>query len=203
MATTSKHSTIFGTEDWKSIYKTYNQADFQSYNFETLRKSFIDYLKQHHPESFNDFVESSEFIALIDLMAFMGQGISFRQDLNTRENFLDTAERRDSVVKLANLVGYQPKRNQASSGYIKVTSISTTENIYDYNNSSLSNVTVRWNDRTNIDWQEQFNTIINAILVDSQKAGVPGRTADILNVSTSEYSIKIPDGVLGKNNLIQ
>ena len=196
MATTSKHSTIFGTEDWKSIYKTYNQADFQSYNFETLRKSFIDYLKQHHPESFNDFVESSEFIALIDLMAFMGQGISFRQDLNTRENFLDTAERRDSVVKLANLVGYQPKRNQASSGYIKVTSISTTENIYDYNNSSLSNVTVRWNDRTNIDWQEQFNTIINAILVDSQKAGVPGRTADILNVSTSEYSIKIPDGVL-------
>ena len=73
MATTSKHSTIFGTEDWKSIYKTYNQADFQSYNFETLRKSFIDYLKQHHPESFNDFVESSEFIALIDLMAFMEQ----------------------------------------------------------------------------------------------------------------------------------
>jgi len=196
MATTSKQSTIFGIEDWKSIYKTYNQADFQSYNFETLRKSFIDYLKQHHPENFNDFVESSEFIALIDLMAFMGQGISFRQDLNTRENFLDTAERRDSVVKLANLVGYNPKRNQASTGYLKVTSINTTENIYDYNNNSLSNVNVRWNDRTNVDWQEQFNTIINAILVDSQKIGVPSRTAEILNVNTSEYSINIPDGVL-------
>jgi hypothetical protein len=41
MATTSRQTTIFGIEDWKRIYQTYREADFQSYNFETLRKSFI------------------------------------------------------------------------------------------------------------------------------------------------------------------
>lgn len=104
MATSSRQSSIFGTNDWKAIYKTFSQANFQSYDYETLRKSFIDYLRLYYPETFNDYVESSEFIALLDLMAFMGQSLAFRDDLNTRENFIDTAERRDSVIKLANLV---------------------------------------------------------------------------------------------------
>ena len=110
MATSSRQSALFGVNDWKAIYQTFNQADFRSYDYETLRKSFIDYLRQYYPETFNDYIESSEFIALLDVMAFMGQGLAFRNDLNTRENFIDTAERRDSVIKLANLVSYTPKR---------------------------------------------------------------------------------------------
>jgi hypothetical protein len=115
------------------IYQTYREADFQSYDFETLRKSFVDYLRLYYPETFNDYIESSEFIALLDVMAFMGQSLAFRTDLNTRENYLDTAERRDSVVRLANLVSYTAKRNTEASGYLKVFSVSTTENIIDFN----------------------------------------------------------------------
>jgi len=196
MATTSRQTTIFGIEDWKRIYQTYREADFQSYNFETLRKSFIDYLRQYYPESFNDFVESSEFVAMLDLMAFMGQSLSFRVDLNSRENFLDTAERRDSVVNLAKLVGYTPKRNQAARGYLKVTAVSTTETVLDYNRNSLANVTVKWNDRTNPDWQEQFKTIVNAILIDSQTVGNPANTQNILGVNTSEYTINLAPNLL-------
>ena len=191
MATSSRQTSIFGIEDWRSLYKTYNQADFQSYNFETLRKGFVDYLRQHYPEDFNDYIESSEFIALLDTMAFMGQAISYRQDLNTRENFLDTAERRDSVVRLADLVSYTPKRNECASGYLKVTSVSTTENITDFNGTNLANVTIRWNDSTNIDWQDQFNTIFNAMLVDSQKFGKPGKSTDVLGVATDEYTVQL------------
>ena len=65
MAKTSKQTAIFGTEDWKRIYKTYNEADLQSYNFETIRKTFVDYLRQHHPETFNDFTESSEYPGIL------------------------------------------------------------------------------------------------------------------------------------------
>ena len=93
MATSSRQSALFGVNDWKAIYQTFNQADFRSFDYETLRKSFIDYLRQYYPETFNDYVESSEFIALLDVMAFMGQGLAFRNDLNTRENFIDTAVR--------------------------------------------------------------------------------------------------------------
>ncbi len=191
MARSSRQSALFGPNDWKTIYQTFNQADFRSYDYETLRKAFIDYLQLNYPETFNDYVESSEFVALLDVIAFMGQGLAFRNDLNARENFMDTAERRDSVVKLANLVSYTPKRNIAGQGYLKVTSIKTTQNINDLNGFNLSNVPVLWNDPANPNWLEQFNTIINATLVDTQRIGRPGNVSEIAGVNTSEYSIQI------------
>ena len=192
MATSSRQSALFGVNDWQALYQTFRQADFRSYDYETIRKSFIDYLRTYYPETYNDYIESSEFIALLDVMAFMGQGLAFRNDLNTRENFIDTAERRDSVVKLANLVSYNPKRNLAGQGYIKVTSIQTTQNIADLNGFNLSNVPILWNDPANPNWQEQFNTIVNATLIDTQRVGRPGNSATILGVKTDEYAMSIP-----------
>ena len=192
MATSSRQSAIFGVQNWQQIYQTFREADFKSYDYETLRKSFIDYLRTYYPETFNDYIESSEFIALLDVMAFMGQGLAFRNDLNTRENFIDTAERRDSVIKLANLVSYNPKRNIAGQGYLKITNIATTENITDINGINLSNQTILWNDPANSNWLEQFNTIINATLINSQRVGRPGNTQEILGVKTDEYSVNIP-----------
>lgn len=196
MAKTTRQTSIFGVEDWKRIYQTYREADFQSYDFETLRKSFIDYIRLYYPESFNDYIESSEFIAILDVMAFMGQAGSFRNDLNTRENFIDTAERRDSVTRLAELVSYTPKRNTAAEGYIKVQSISSTEDIVDFTGVNLSNVTVNWNDTTNPNWLEQFTVIVNAALSSSQRFGRPGNSQTILGVQTDEYTLNLAKGFL-------
>ena len=63
------------------------------------------------PEDSNDYIESSEYLALIDLIAFLGQNISFRIDLNARENFLELADRRDSVLRLARLISYNARIN--------------------------------------------------------------------------------------------
>ena len=196
MATTTRQTAIFGVEDWKQIYQTYREADFQSYDFETLRKSFIDYIRLYYPETFNDYIESSEFIALLDVIAFMGQALAFRTDLNTRENYLDTAERRDSVVRLANLVSYTAKRNTAAQGLLKVFSVQTTENVVDYQGINLSNILINWADTTNPDWQEQFTTIINAALVDTQRVGRPGNRNTLLGVRTDEYAINMVPGFL-------
>ncbi len=35
MATSSKQSALFGLNDWKTIYQTFSQADFRSYDYET------------------------------------------------------------------------------------------------------------------------------------------------------------------------
>jgi uncharacterized membrane protein YgcG len=196
MAKTARQTAIFGVEDWKRLYQTYREADFQSYDFETLRKSFVDYLRLYYPETFNDYIESSEFIALLDVMAFMGQALAFRNDLNARENFLDTAERRDSVVRLANLVSYTPKRNQAAQSYMKVFAVQTTESITDFNGVNLSNVLINWNDPTNPNWLEQFTYIVNASLVDSQKFGRPGNNAILQGIRTDEYTINLIPGYL-------
>lgn len=196
MAKTTRQTAIFGAENWRKLYQTFREADLQSYDYETLRKSMVDYLRLYYPETFNDYVESSEFVALLDLMAFMGQGLSFRNDLNTRENFLGTAERRDSVVKLAELVGYTPKRNTNSEGFLKVTSISTTESVTDYNGFNLGGLTVNWNDPTNVDWYEQFTSIMNASFVASQRVGRSGNSQNILGVTTDEYEFNVTAGYI-------
>lgn len=192
MATSSRQAALFGINDWKTIYQTFREVDFRSYDYETLRKSFIDYLRVYYPETYNDYIESSEFIALLDVMAFMGQGLAFRNDLNARENFIDTAERRDSVIKLANLVSYTPKRNIEAQGFLKVNSIQTSQNIIDLNGVNLSNLPILWNDPANSNWFEQFNTIINTALISSQRVGRPGNVSELLGVLTAEYTLQIP-----------
>lgn len=196
MAIISRQTNLLSAENWKKLYQTFREADFSTYDFETLRKSMIDYLKLYYPEDFNDFTESSEFIALIDLIAFMGQSLAFRTDLNARENFLDTAERRDSVLKLARLISYNPKRAISASGFLKVDSISTSENVYDSNSINLSGTPISWNDPSNENWLEQFTVIFNASLVNSQIVGKPGNSQILNGITNDEYSINLIPSVL-------
>lgn len=197
MAINTRQNGLLVAEDWKKVYQTFQEADFTSYDFETLRKSMIDYLRLYYPEDFNDFTDSSEFIALIDLIAFMGQSLAFRTDMNARENFIDTAERRDSILKLARLVSYNPKRCTPAAGYLKLDSVTTTETMYDSNGLNLSNLMVNWNDQSNDNWLEQFTTVINASLVNSQVVGKPGNTQVLNSVITEEYGLNLISNVLG------
>lgn len=191
MPTTTRQTNLLVSEDWRKIYQTFKEADFQSYDFETLRKSMIDYLRLNYPEDFNDFIESSEYVALIDLIAFLGQALAYRTDLNARESFLDTAERRDSILKLARLVNYSPKRSIPASGLLKIDSVSTTERIVDSNGIDISDVPIVWDDVTNDNWVEQFNLVLNATLIDSQVIGKPGNSQKISGVKTDEYAINL------------
>ena len=184
MSITSRQTNLLVNQDWTKLYQTFQQADFQSYDFETLRKTMIDYLRTYYPEDFNDFTESSEYIALIDLIAFLGQSLAFRIDLASRENFIELAERKESVLRLARMLSYNPKRNIAASGLLKIDSISTTETVYDSNGINLAGLVINWADAGNDNWQEQFTAIVNASLVDTQRIGKPGARNTILGVRT-------------------
>lgn len=186
---TTRTSSVYAAEDWKKIYTTFKDADFESYDFETLRKTMIDSLRANYPEDFNDYIESSEYIALVELIAFLGQSISFRVDLNSRNNFLELADRKDSVLKLARTLSYIPKRAKSSSGLLKITTVSTTEDVYDGFGTNLRNKTVRWADQTNTDYMEQFSAIINAALVNNQRFGRPAARKDLLGIRTEQYTV--------------
>jgi len=196
MAITTRQTSLLVQQDWTKLYQTFREADFQSYDYETLRKAMIDYLRTYYPEDFNDFTKNSEYVALIDLLAFLGQSLAFRTDLNPRENFIDKAERRDSILKLTRLVRYNPKRNIPANGYLKISSLSTTEVIVDSNGRNLSNLVVDWNDATNDNWLEQFTAIINAALVNTQVVGKPGASKVINGIQTDEYGLSVVNSVM-------
>lgn len=187
MSASDRQSRLLVTEDWKRIYQTFRNADFQSYDFDNLRRTMINYLRQNYPEDFNDYIESSEYLALIDMIAFLGQNLSFRIDLNARENFLETAERRESILRLARMLSYNPKRNQAANGLLKLETIKTNEVITDSAGRSLAGVVIKWNDQTNRNYLEQFIRILNAALPVNNQIGSPLKTENIDGVQTQKY----------------
>lgn len=185
----STNSKLLVAQDWKKIYQSFRNADFKSYDFESLRRTMVQYLQENYPEDFNDFIDSSEYIALVDLIAYLGQNLSFRIDLNARENFLETAQRRESILRLAQLISYVPKRNTPASGFLKVTSISTTDNVIDFSGTNLANTSIGWNDPTNSNWYSQFTTIMNSAMSGSLVFGKPYDRKTIDGILTEQYRI--------------
>jgi len=187
MSSTDRQNRLLAAEDWKRVYQSFRNAEFKSYDFDNLRRTMISYLRENYPEDFNDYIESSEYLALIDMISFLGQNIAFRIDLNARENYLELAERRENVLRLARLLSYNPKRNQAANGILKIESVSTTEELFDSNNINLENQTILWNDPSNPDWYEQFIRVMNSALPVNGTIGRPNRKETINGIPTEQY----------------
>jgi hypothetical protein len=190
MTATTRQNNLILNEDWKRIYQTFKNADFKSYDFENLRRVIIDYIRENYPEDFNDYIESSEYLALIDAIAFLGQSLSFRIDLASRENFLELAERKENILRLARMLGYNAKRNIPANGLLKFDTISTTEDIVDGNGKNLSQQVIIWNDPTNASWNEQFLLILNSAMADNTEFGRSQGSAFIQGVQTDQYRFR-------------
>lgn len=191
MTTTTRQNNLILAEDWTRIYQTFKNADFKSYDFENLRRVMIAYLRENYPEDFNDYIESSEYVALIDLIAFLGQSLAFRIDLASRENFIELAERKESVLRLARTLAYNPKRNIAAQGLLKFDTVSTTETLIDSNGRNLARQVIQWNDPTNPNWFEQFITVVNSAMVESVEFGRSQLSQVIEGIQTDQYRFNL------------
>ena len=190
MSSTDRQNRLLVAEDWRRLYQSFKNADFSSYDFENLRRVMINYLRENYPEDFNDYIESSEYLALIDMIAFLGQSFAFRVDLNARENFLELAERRESILRLARTLSYNAKRNKPATGLLKWESISTTEDVIDSNGRNISNQEIIWNDPSNANWLDQFIRVVNAALPMTAQFGSPDASANVFNIPTEQYRLQ-------------
>jgi hypothetical protein len=190
MTTTSRLNNLILNEDWTRIYQTFKNADFKSYDFENLRRVIISYFRENYPEDFNDYIESSEYLALIDAIAFLGQSLAFRIDLASRENFIELAERKESVLRLAKMLSYNAKRNISAKGLLKFDTVSTTESVLDSNGKNLAQQTIIWNDPTNQNWSEQFVAVLNAAMTDNTEFGRSQGSDTIEGIQTEQYRFK-------------
>lgn len=190
MSQSVRQNNLFAAEDWEAIYRSFQDVSFQSYDFETIRDSLVDYIRANYPENFNDYIESSEFIAVIELLAWTAASLAFRVDLNARENFLDTAERRESIVRLARMLNYQPKRNIPATGLVKLTAVETNEPVTDSLGRNIGRNRVFWNDPNNPDSFEQFIAVLNAAFTPTNPFGRPQKSGTIGNIPTDLYRLE-------------
>ena len=181
-----RQNDLFLGEEWSAIYKTFTNVNFKAYSFDTIKAAMIEYIRVNYPEDFNDWTENSEFIMLIDLLAYMGESLAYRVDMNARDNFLDTAERRESILRLAKMISYTPSRNKPAEGKLKIRSVKTTQLITDHEGRNLQNKVILWNDPQNPDWFEQFIIVMNASFNKNNPFGKPNKnvTVDGTNIQT-------------------
>jgi len=190
---------ISRAESWDKVYEAFQNINFAAFDYNTIKSSMIDYIKLYFPETFNDYIESSEFIALLELFAYLGELMAYRIDVTSHENFLPTAQRKDSVLRLAKLISYNASRNIPARAMVKITSIRTTEVVYDSQGRNLANKKIVWNDPTNTDWKEQFLLVMNRVLKQNFGSVAPSERIQVQDVLFELYSVNnnpINNGVL-------
>jgi len=193
---------ISRAEAWERAHEVFTQINFNAFDYNTIKESLLDYMKLYYPEDFNDYIESSEFIALVELFSYVGELLAYRLDLNAHENFITTAQRKESVLRLAKLISYKASRNIPARGLVKMTSIQTSEAVFDSAGRNLSGRKIIWNDNNNADWKEQFLLVLNRVLEQPFGTVTPNERVQIDDVLFELYTLNNnPLSTTGKSTL--
>jgi len=186
MSQSTRQRNLFAAEDFTVVYDSFKQANFKAYDFDTIRDAMVEYIRERHPEAFNDWIKSSEFTALIELIAFLGHNLAFRTDLAVRENFLSTAERRESVLRLADFLGYTPLRSSSATGLLKIKSIKTNQNVFNASGENIRNKKVNFIPSKSNESSQDFIAVMNEIFQSNNRFGSP---VDTINFSGIKYDL--------------
>lgn len=179
-------------ESWEKIYEAFTKVNFTSYDADTIEQSLVDYLRVYYGEVFNDLILSSELIAMLQLFAYVAEQLAYRVDMVSHENFITTAQRKQSILRLAKLISYKATRNVPLRGLVKLTSVSTTERVVDSRGVDLSGLVVGWNDPNNVSWKEQFFLIMNGVL--TSRVGQPQKSFQVGDVVMDLYALNAGAG---------
>ncbi len=94
--------------------------NYTSRDFESIKNDLENYAKRYYPTTFKDFSEASFGAMMLDLVAYVGDQLSFYADFQTNESFLDSAIRYDSVVRLSETMGYKNQGAAKSTGQVAI-----------------------------------------------------------------------------------
>jgi hypothetical protein len=77
-------------------------------DFSELRQALINFTKTYFPTTYNDFSPTSPGMAFMEMSAYVGDVLSFYQDNQIQETFLQFAKQTNNLYELAYMFGYKP-----------------------------------------------------------------------------------------------
>ena len=89
---------------------------YTSRDFSSIKDDLINYAKIYYPNTYKDFNEASFGAMMIDMIAYIGDILSFYVDYQTNETLIDTAIEEGSIVKIAKQLGYKFNSTPVSTG---------------------------------------------------------------------------------------
>ena len=92
-----------------------NSVNYTNQDFWSLKNKLVEFINERFgengtviPNTFNDLVESSVAIMLIENWAFIADTLSFKMDQMVNELFIDTVTEPDNAFRLCQMVGFKP-----------------------------------------------------------------------------------------------
>ena len=95
----------------KNIPIKYTNRDFDS-----IKEDLVKYAKRYYPNNYADFTEASFGSMLFDMVAYVGDMMSFYVDYQANESFLDTSVEFSNLRKHARALGYSYSGTPVSYG---------------------------------------------------------------------------------------
>ena len=93
-------------------------TQFTNLNFEDIKSSIKDYLREN--SNFSDFdFEGSNLSVIINLLAYNSYITAYNTNMVVNESFIDSATLRENIVSLARNIGYVPRSKRAAVAEIE------------------------------------------------------------------------------------
>lgn len=99
------------------------QRDLKYVNreFSDFRTALVEYAKNYFPDTYNDFSPTSPGMMFMEMAAYVGDVLSFYQDTQLQETFLQYAKEPGNLYSLAYMMGYRPKITTVAEVGLEVT----------------------------------------------------------------------------------
>jgi|TARA_R110002020_G_scaffold273414_2_gene488570 hypothetical protein len=81
--------------------------NYTNRDFTSIKQDLINYAKIYYPNTYKDFNDASFGAMMIDMIAYVGDIMSFYVDFQTNETLMDSAILEDSIFKIAKQLGYK------------------------------------------------------------------------------------------------
>lgn len=92
-------------------------------NFDDFKSQLVEYAKAYFPDAYNDFGPSSPGMMFIEMASYVGDVLSFYQDNQLQETFLQHAKNPANLYALAYMMGYKPKVTTVAEAELEVTQL--------------------------------------------------------------------------------
>jgi len=90
-------------------------------DFNDFKAQLVEFAKNYFPDTYNDFSDTSPGMMFIEMAAYVGDVLSFYQDNQIQETFLQYAKDPGNLYNLAYMMGYRPKLTTVSYADIEIT----------------------------------------------------------------------------------
>tara|TARA_R100000008_G_scaffold25537_1_gene13777 strand:+ start:404 stop:2224 length:1821 start_codon:yes stop_codon:yes gene_type:complete len=163
-------------------------VNYLSKDFDSIKSDLMDYLRRYFPDDFQDFNEASGGMAIVELLAYLGDAMSFYIDRQVNEGFIERAIEEKNIFSLAQNLGYQPKFSRPAVVNLSISATFTNTT------SANSTFTLKKGTKvvTNFEPSVQFE-----ILNDADFSKPQDRVTTQINASQTQYSITSVSAIAG------